>query len=383
MISRFSTEKLIRYIDRFPCVAIVGPRQVGKTTLSKEIIKKIKKKHSVIYLDLELNSDLDKLQNAQYFLSQHEDSLVVIDEVQRMPQLFPLIRALIDKKRKGARFLLLGSAAPDLIRDSSESLAGRIIYCELGPISLLETKQIDKLWLKGGFPEAFLEKDEEFYNVWMNGFVRTYMESDLVQLGFKGNVSKAQKLWSMLAHYHGNIIHYTELAKSLDVSVPTVQSYVEFLEKAFLIRLLPAYSGNLKKRLVKSPKVYIRDSGILHHFLNIKSKNDLLSHPKLGASWEGFVIEQIIAKFGNDYSYSFYRSQDGAEIDFIIEKGAKSLLAIEIKLGADFKISKGNFSACEDIKASKNIVVTKENEKFKLNEKFEVINLMQFLESEM
>lgn len=380
MLSRFSTSKLLRFIKRFPCVAMVGPRQVGKTTLAKELIKLYEKESPVLYLDLELSSDEAKLQDAQLFLSQYENHLVIIDEVQRMPSLFPLLRALIDKNRKGGRFLLLGSAAPELIRDSSESLAGRIIYFELGPLSLLETSDVDRLWLKGGFPEAFLEEDEEFYQAWMNGFVRTYMESDLVQLGFKGNVSKAQKLWAMLAHYHGSIINYSELSKSLEISVPTVQSYIEFLENAFLIRLLKPYAGNLKKRLVKSPKVYIRDSGILHHFLGIKTRDELFAHPKLGASWEGFVLEQIIAKLGSDCKYYFYRTQDGAELDLIVEYTSENVVAFEIKLGSEVKLSRGNVETLLNVEPKKAFMITKENQLFELKHKVQVIGLQQFME---
>lgn len=382
MIKRSQKSKLSRYLKRFPCVAIVGPRQVGKTTLAKELTKDIDK-DKLLYLDLELTSDFEKLSDAETYLMQQEDKLVVIDEVQRKPELFPLLRALIDRNRKPGRFLLLGSASPDLIRDSSESLAGRIIYIELTTLTIGEVNDVDRLWLKGGFPEAYLEKDKEFYQAWMSGFIRTYLERDLVQLGFKGNTSKAERLWRMLAHYHGNLINYSELAKSLDVSVPTVQSYTEFLEKAFLIRLLQPYSGNLKKRLVKSPKVYIRDSGILHYFLGITDKDALWGNPKLGSSWEGFVIEQIITQMPLDFKKYFYRTREGSEIDLVIEHQNKILASIEIKVGSKFMPSKGLTMAVQTLKADKNYIVTRKEEEFKTSNGFHVCGLSMFLDKKL
>lgn len=366
------------YLARFPCVAITGPRQVGKTTLAREIL--YKRQERAIYLDLELLDDYRKLEDAQTYLLQFEDKLVVIDEVQRMPKLFPLLRALIDKKRTPGRFLLLGSASPDLIRESSESLAGRIIYLELTPLTVSETGETERLWLKGGFPEAYLEEHGEYYRVWMSGFIRTYLERDLPQLGFRGNASKAEKLWSMLAHWHGNMVNYSELAKSLDLSAPTVRSYLEFLEKAFLVRLLRPYTRNLKKRIEKSPKIYLRDSGILHYFLGIQEQVTLYGHPKLGSSWEGFVLEQIAAKLPVGYDIYFYRTREGAEIDIVLEHGGRPWMAVEVKFGTDFKPQKGNIMAAQTLGASRNFIVVKNDEDFTLSNGFRVCGVNTFLE---
>ena len=294
MIKRIIEKRILKLLKSFPCVAIIGPRQVGKTTLVKEIRNSLKQKS--LYLDLELTSDLNKLSDAETFLIQNLSKIIIIDEIQRKKDLFPLLRALIDKDRKPGKFILLGSASPDLLRDSSESLAGRIAYEELTPFIIPEISEhfsTEQLWIKGGFPDAFLAKI--IWDDWMGNFISTYLEKDLPLLGFPADSITARRLWTMIAHNHGNLINYTEFSKSLEISVNTIKKYINFLEQAFLIRQLPPYYFNIKKRVVKSPKIYIRDSGILHYLLGLETMNDILGFPKMGASWEGFVIEQIKA----------------------------------------------------------------------------------------
>jgi len=367
--------ELLRY---FPSVAIIGPRQVGKTSLVKELMREDDRDY--IYLDLELPTDAALLSDAQTFLEQQSHRTVVIDEVQRNKDLFPLFRALIDMDRKPSRFLLLGSASPELIRDSSESLAGRIAYYELHPFDLMEVSghvALEDLWLRGGFPDAALGNAP--LEDWMSSFVRTYLEQDLPMLGFPGSRSVAQRLWSMLAHHHANTVNFSELSRSLEMSVNSVKGYVNFMENAFLIRQLRPYHANMGKRLVKSPKVYLRDSGILHHFLDVGEIGRLVGHPKVGASWEGFVIEQIAANVKDTVQLSFYRSQQGAEIDLLIENKGKLKAAIEIKFGSDPRPTRGNTIAFEDLNAAQNFIVCRQVEPHVLSSGLTVCSLQDFL----
>jgi uncharacterized protein len=367
--------ELLRY---FPSVAIIGPRQVGKTSLVKELMREDERDH--IYLDLELPADAALLSDAQTFLGQQSHRTVVIDEVQRNKDLFPLLRALIDMDRKPSRFVLLGSASPDLIRDSSESLAGRIAYYELHPFDLMEVSghiTLEDLWLRGGFPDVALGNAP--LEDWMSSFVRTYLEQDLPMLGFPGSRSVAQRLWSMLAHHHANTVNFSELSRSLEMSVNSVKGYVNFMENAFLIRQLRPYHANMGKRLVKSPKVYLRDSGILHHFLDVGDIGRLVGHPKVGASWEGFVIEQIAANVKDTVQLSFYRSQQGAEIDLLIENKGKLKAAVEIKFGSDPRPTRGNTIAFEDLNAAQNFIVCRQVEPHVLSSGVTVCGLQDFL----
>lgn len=378
MFIRDANKNISELIYYFPCVSVIGPRQVGKTTLIKRIIET--NVDNFIYLDLEDEADYSKLNDAGYFFRQFENKTIVIDEVQRRKELFPILRSAIDAKRKPGRFILLGSASPDLIRDSSETLAGRIAYYELFPFKISEIKNlasIETLWFKGGFPDAFNGKIP--WNYWMENFIRTYIEKDLSQLGFPGNNVKTRRLWQMLAHIHGNIINYSELGRSLDLDMKTVKCYVEFLENAFLVRTLQPYFVNIKKRLVKSPKVYLRDSGILHYFLGLEGKEDIFGHPKMGASWEGFVIEQIMANLNPNRQTYFYRTHDGAELDFVIEKGGIPVAGIEIKFGTKFSPSRGNTEAILTLGTSKNFIIVKENEDF-IHKDFRICGIEIFLE---
>jgi uncharacterized protein len=378
MIDRISENHIRDLLNGFPCVAIIGPRQVGKTTLAKKIQTGYK---SSIYIDLEFQKDFLKLEDAETFLQQFEDRLVIIDEVQRKKDLFPVLRALIDQNRKPGRFLLLGSAAPDLLRSSSETLAGRIAYVEVTPFLLNELHdryKIDDIWMHGGFPDALI--NQNYWLHWMNNYVKTYFERDLPNLGFPADSITGERLWTMLAHYHGNIINYAELGRSLELNINTIKSYIGFLRNAFLIRLIEPFHLNVKKRLVKSPKVYIRDSGIMHYLSGIENFDQLQGHPKKGASWEGFVIEQIIPLLPwNRHAY-FYRTHDGAELDLVLTRGTKPVVSIEIKFGSDARPTRGNTEAVQTLKTSQNYIIIKDEEDFILSGGFRVCGLKTFLD---
>lgn len=381
MIYRISEDIIKNSLAGFPAVAIVGPRQVGKTTLAKEIQKEYKQS---VYLDLEFQKDFIKLEDPEIYLRQFEDHLVIIDEVQRKENLFPVLRALIDQKRRPGRFLILGSAGPELLRNSSETLAGRIAYHEVTPFLLAEVQErfkINDLWMRGGFPDAFLKKD--YWLSWMNNFVKTYFERDLPNLGFPADSITGERLWSMLAHYHGNLLNYAELGRSLELNINTIKSYVGFLRKAYLIRLIEPFYTNVKKRLVKSPKVYIRDSGIMHFLSGIETFDHLMGHPKKGASWEGFVIEQIIPLLPPNRQVYFYRTHDGAELDLIIARGNRPVVSIEIKFGADVRPTRGNTEAVRTLETSKNYIIIKDEEEYTLPGGFRVCGLKGFLKNHL
>lgn len=378
MIERTLKKGILNLLKNFPAVAVVGPRQVGKTTLVKQIQTQISP--DSMYLDLELTSDFNKLTDAETFLSQNLSKTIIIDEVQRKPDLFPLLRALIDKKRTPGRFILLGSANPDLIRDSSESLAGRIAYLEMTPFTINEIINnftIEQLWIKGGFPDAFLENVP--WNDWMNNFVATYLERDLPALGFTADRQTAARLWTMIAHNHANLVNYSEFSKSLEVSVHTVKKYIDFLESAFLVRQIQPYFFNIKKRVVKSPKIFIRDSGILHHLLGLSNINDVLGYPKMGASWEGFIIEQIIAELPKQFQFYFFRTREGAELDLVIERGGIPYISIEIKFGSNVRPAKANTEAAKTLATKHNFVVIKEDDDYLLSNDFRVCGINKFL----
>ncbi len=373
------SEQIVRdLLKGFPCVAIIGPRQVGKTTLAKKIQKGYK---SALYLDLEFQKDFIKLEDAETYLKQFENHLVIIDEVQRKKDLFPVLRALIDQKRSPGRFLILGSASPDLLRNSSETLAGRIAYHELTPFLLPElgnSYKIEDAWMYGGFPDALMKRN--YWLSWMNNYVKTYFERDLPNLGFPADSLTGEKLWTMLAHYHGNMLNYAELGRSLELNINTIKSYIGFLRNAFLIRLIEPYYTNIKKRLVKSPKVYIRDSGIMHYLSGIENFEQLSGHPKKGASWEGFVIEQIIPLLPANRKTWFYRTHDGAELDLVLTKGNRPVTSIEIKYGSDARPTRGNTEAVQTLKTRHNYIIIKDDEDYLLSGGFRVCGLRIFLE---
>lgn len=380
MIQRWKLKDLSENLNYFPVIGIVGPRQVGKTTISKTLVKKLKKE--TLYLDLEDPQDQAKISNPNLFFERNQDKCVILDEVQRAPNLFPILRSMVDKNRVPGRFILLGSASPELIRDSSESLAGRIAYEELTPFNLLEiinTKSMLAHWMQGGFPDSILAPNKKVQQTWMRNFIQTYIERDLPMLGLSADRGTIRKVWTMIAHMHGNLLNMSNLAKSLELTSPTIKSYLSFLEEAFLIRQLPTYTNNLKKRLVKAPKVYIRDSGILHFLLRINSMDELEGMPVIGNSWEGYVIEQICQIGQNEFEPHFYRTHEGAEIDLVLLKAGKPLYSIEIKYTSAPKLSRGNTQAFRDINAKENFIVTPNSDDYYLTEDIRVCNLNSFL----
>lgn len=364
MIKRSIQQDLLKSLKTYPVVGILGSRQVGKTTLAKTI-QALTGKNS-IYLDLELPSDMNKLQNAELYLRQFEKSLVIIDEIQRMPSLFPLIRALVDIKRTAGRFLILGSASPDFIRHASESLAGRIIYHELAPLNCFETNtaKYQKLLLRGGYPMSFLAKSDEESFLWRESYIKTYLEMDIPQLEIRIPSMQLRRFWTMLAHSHGQLWNASKIAASLGITAPTVRRYLDILESTFLVRQLQPYHANTKKRLIKAPKVYIRDTGLNHALLRIRTFDDFTSHPSAGALWEGFVIEQIVALLPAGNPYYFYRTNAGAEMDFLYFDRQNRPVGVEIKYSLSPTLSKGFWNAYEDLQCKKGYVIYPGTEKY-------------------
>ncbi len=366
MIKRLLKESVEKSLTKYPVVGILGSRQVGKTTLAKMIKERMEKK--VIYLDLELPSDLNKLQDPELYLSRFEDTLVIIDEIQRMRSLFPLMRALVDRNRSAGRFLILGSASLELIRHSSESLAGRIIYHELSPFSLSEinSENIQKLWLRGGYPESYISRNNDESYVWREAFIKSYLETDIPRLGIRIPAQQLRRFWTMISHSHGQLWNASKIAGSLGISAPTVMSYLDILEETFIVRQLQPYYSNIKKRLIKSPKVYIRDSGLLHALLNIRTLDDLHGHPSLGSSWEGFVVEQILRIIPERWQAYFYRTGAGAEIDLVLFDGKHKPVAVEIKYSLSPKLERGFWNAYEDLSCKKGFVLYPGEESYPL-----------------
>jgi predicted AAA+ superfamily ATPase len=358
MIPRLGTNELIRILEYFPVLGITGPRQVGKTTLSRELAGHIEKK--VIYLDMEDPMDLSKLSEPSLYFENNEDACIIIDEVQRLPGLFPILRSVIDKKRIPGRFILTGSASPELIRDTSESLAGRIAYKELTPFNYLEISDhnlSDLHWFRGGFPLSFLAPSDQISRTWINNFIQTYIERDLPLLGLQAAPTFLRNLWIMLAHIHGNVLNMELLSKSLEVTGPTIKKYIHFLSEAYLIRILHPYHINIKKRIVKSPKIYIRDTGILHQLLGISTYDKLEGNPMKGNSWEGYVIEQISLHAQNKYGMYFFKTHQGAECDLVLTIANKPVMAVEIKYTAAPRIGRSLRTSIEDLGTQQNFVI--------------------------
>jgi predicted AAA+ superfamily ATPase len=380
VIPRKYNQLIKRYLSYFPVIGIVGPRQVGKTTLVKEFLKSYK--GDSLYLDLELDTDLLKLYDPERFFIENRDKLVVVDEIQRKAELFPLFRALVDKDYRPGKYIILGSASPDLIRESSESLAGRIIYITIHPFDMHEIRDKfgqNELWFKGGFPRSLLAPDDSLTRDWIRGFVQTYLQRDLPLLGLKVSPLLTRRLWAMLAHLNGQVINYSLLSKSLEVSSPTIKSYIDFFENAFLVRRVYPYIKNTRKRIVKSPKIYLTDTGILHYLLNIFGINDLYGYPASGNSWEAFCVQQIVSSLPENAGIFFYRSQDGAECDLVIESGGKPGIGAEIKFSNSPVISKGNFIAMNDIQAKVNFIITPGSDDFPVKNNIRVCSLEKFI----
>lgn len=368
MITRRVFKALQRSLAEFPVTALLGPRQVGKTTLARLVAAGMLPDKAV-YLDLELPSDLAKLAEPELYLQSHQNRLVVIDEVQRAPELFPLLRALVDQERRSGRFLLLGSASPELSRFGSESLAGRIVYHELAPFSLDETgtSEITRLWTRGGYPLSYRAANEEKSLRWREAFITTFIERDIPQLGIRVPATMLRRFWMMTAHHHGNLWNASAIANALGVSSPAASRYLDILCDTFIVRQLAPFSANLKKRLVKSPKVYVRDSGLLHALLGIRDFEQLQGHPVIGASWEGMVIEQILAILPDGIAPYFYRTAAGAEVDLLLVPGSGAPIAVEIKHSLSPKVSKGLRSSMDDLNCDHGFIVYPGSESYQIS----------------
>lgn len=380
MIERQIRKTVLDRLELFPAVALLGPRQVGKTTLAEDIATD----RPSVYLDLESPSDRSKLADPERYLEGHEDKLVVLDEVHRIPALFQILRGLIDKGRrrgyKAGRFLLLGSASMDLLRQSGESLAGRIAYVELTPLGVLEIEEEDreKLWIRGGFPNSFTAVTGKHSMIWRDNFIKTYLERDIPDLGPRIPAETLHRFWTMLAHSQGGIINAAQLARSLAVDGKTVARYLDLMVDLFLVRRLRPCHVNTKKRLVKSPKVYVRDSGVTHALLGIPDREALFGHPIAGMSWEGFVIENLIAAAPERTLASFYRTSAGAEIDLVLEfTGLAEKWAMAIKSGYSTRPGKGFYNALEDIEPERSFVVYAGEERYPVSEGVEAIGVSE------
>jgi predicted AAA+ superfamily ATPase len=377
MIERSALANLREDLTHYPAVALLGPRQSGKTTMAHQLARP---GHSV-YLDLESELDRAKLASPELYLGERLDRLVVLDEVHRVPGLFPVLRGLIDRaRREGHRsglYLLLGSASLDLLQQAGESLAGRVAYRELTPFHALELPETEltRLWVRGGFPDSHLARTPAVSLQWRRDFIRTYAERDVALLGGRVGSDALQRLWRMLAHQQGGLFNASVLARSLGLDTRTVNRYIDLLVQMFLLRRLEPWHVNLGKRLTKSPKLYVRDSGLLHALLGLPDEETLLSHPAVGASWEGCVLENLISAAGPHASAHFYRTSAGAEIDLLLRWPDGECWAIEVKRSLSPKVERGFYVACDDLKPSRQLVVYPGKDSFALGARTEAVSL--------
>lgn len=381
MLKRLITEQIKEEIEDTPAVTLLGARQVGKTTLAQMIAKQ----KSSVYLDLETPGDLAKLADPVQFLKGNSDKLIILDEIQRAPDLFMVLRGIIDKNRavckEGEQFLLLGSASMDLLHQSSESLAGRIGYVDMGGLNILETGEENArpLWFRGGFPNIYLAKNDSVAMRRLENIIRTYLERDIPQIGFNVPATRLRRLWTMLAHLQGETVNYHKIAANLEVDRKTVNHYIDILIDLLLIRRIHPLHANVKKRLIKSPRYYVRDSGILHRLLDIGGYDSLLSNPILGKSWEGFVIENIHSVLPRFCETYFYQTSAGSKIDLVIKMPNAEVWAVEIKYGVAPKLSKHYSRTCDDIGATQKYVVYGGDDEFPIRDGVRVISLERMM----
>jgi uncharacterized protein len=379
MIKRRIHDKLDESIDHSPAVGLLGPRQVGKTTLALEMGAT----RPSLYLDLESPTDRAKLTDAGRYLAEHEDKLVILDEVHRAPEIFQILRGLIDQGRRrgkaGGRFLLLGSASIELLKQSGESLAGRISYLELTPFDATEVdgERMDRLWIRGGFPASFLAANDRISLDWREDFIRTYLERDVPQFGSRIPAETLRRFWTMLAHHQAGMHNAATLAQGLGVDGKTVARYLDLLVDLLLVRRLSPWHRNVGKRLVKSPKVFVRDSGLVHALLGLGNKEQLLGHPVVGPSWESFVLETLLVLAPRGTEANFYRTAAGAEIDLVLTLPGGKLWAVEIKRSSAPKLERGFHLACADLKPARRFVVYPGDDRFPLDAETEVLGLAE------
>ena len=381
MYKRLEQKHLTDLLDQFAAVVLLGPRQTGKTTMAFEQ----KDAHAnALYLDLELPSAQRQLEDPEAFFMAHPGQLVILDEVQRMPEVFSILRGVIDQRRRqgesSGQFLLLGSATGVLLQQSSESLAGRVAQLELTPFQAREvlkpkfqSSELNGLWVRGGFPLAWLAKDDAASMTWREVFITTYLEKDIPALGPRIPATTLRRLWTMLAHNQGELLDQSKLASALAISGQTVGRYIDLLCDLMLVRRLPAWSGNAGKRLIRSPKVYVRDSGLVHALLGLSTLDAILSHPVAGSSWEGFVIEQLIAA-APTASVSFYRTSNGAEVDLVLEFRSGDTWTAEIKRSTAPTVSKGFFVAAADLGAARKLLVAPVEHPYPIKDGVEVMD---------
>ena len=383
MYQRQSQQKLTQLLQQFPAVGLLGPRQVGKTTLA---FAQKTLDPNTLYLDLELPSAQRQLDDPEAFLMAHAHQLIIMDEVQRMPELFGILRGVIDQRRRmgqaSGQFLLLGSATGVLLQQSSESLAGRVAYVELPALQASEifttpqsAKDLSALWVRGGFPLSWLAKSDAASMTWREVFISTYLEKDIPALGPRIPATTLRRLWTMLAHHQGELLDQSKLAAALAISGQTVSRYIDLLCDLMLVRRLPAWHGNVGKRLIRSPKVYVRDSGLVHALLGLSNQDALLGHPVAGSSWEGFVIEQLI-NAAPQAQASFYRTSNGAEVDLVLTFRNQQTWTIEIKRSSAPTVSKGFYQAATDLVAVRKLLVAPVDQTYPMKEGVEVVDVM-------
>lgn len=380
-IRRDIYRRVAHFLEIFPAIAILGPRQCGKSTLIKQMSNDWEK---AVYLDLQNPDDVAKLNQPGIFFENNAERRICLDEIQLMPELFSILRSVIDKDRRNGRFVLLGSASRDLIQQSSETLAGRIGFIQLTPFTHSEVKDepefhLNTFWLRGGFPDSFLSRTDEDSAIWREQFISTFIERDIPQLGFQIPALQLRRFLTMCAHSQGQLINLSKLADSMAVSHPTIRKYIDLLEQTFILRKLQPFEVNVKKRLVKAPKVYVRDSGLLHQLLSIGDFNDLLGHPVFGASWEGMVIENILTQ-ASDWTPYFFRTATGDELDLVLEKGQKRI-AIECKASTAPKFTKGFWRAIDLVQPQTTYVVTPiQSESYQLRDDVWVVGMADLFE---